>query len=414
MQKENCRFKITNRKIRIPIEMAKEIRLADIIAASSCFPFGFEPINFPDDFIYEGVTKLNKAELLPQYVSDGEKIEYPIGLMDGGVDENQGVDSIITAEERMKNYPDNLKEFRSHDKKAIDLYILSDGTNPSMQGYTRSKKDKLPFVGRWSFKLLRYFGIFISMLGLTAIIYACYLENRTVIILLAIFGTLGILMAFVFLLLSRGLVGLSKRAGVPSFFSQRLFHVDKLKFGTLNNLLINRRNSVTKMISKVFIKQMRWFSFERVYGDYAWKPRLIMNAVFELSTEDVEKRKIKYPFLSQEILNPGKEIMTVSDKAMKMATTLWFTEEHLKGNKNMPNTIIANGQYTLCFNLIEYFEKFIFNVKYKKDFEKYSPELKHELQILYNSLLADWKKFKENPYWMIEELHKKIGYTEIQ
>ena len=122
-----------------------------------------------------------------------------------------------------------MKEFCSHDKKSVDLYILSDGTNPSMEGYTRSNKDKIPYVGRWSFKLLRYFGIAATLLGLTAIVYACYLENRTVIILLTIAGTLGILMAFVFFLLSRGIVGLSKRAGIPSFFSNRLFHVDKLK-----------------------------------------------------------------------------------------------------------------------------------------------------------------------------------------
>lgn len=404
---------IGNKKIHIPVDVAKEIRMADIIAASSCFPFGFEPINFPDDFIYEGAVKLKDTSLLPKKVYDGEKIEYPIGLMDGGVDDNQGVDAIVRAEERMKNYPDDLHEFRSKDKKSVDLYILSDGTNPSMQSYARSNKDKIPFIGKWSFKLMRSFGIIISILGLTAIVYACYIENRTLIILLTILGTIGILMAFVFFIFSRGLVGLSKRFGIPSFFSERLFHVDKLKFGTLNNLLVNRRNSVMKMVSKVFIKQMRWFSFERVYGDYGWKPRLIMNAVFELTVGEVEKRKAKYPYLNPEILNPSDEIMEVSAKALKMSTTLWFTPEQLKGNRNTPNSIIACGQFTMCFNLIEYFEKFLFNPKYKNDYEKYSPETKLALNQLYNDLMLDWKKFKLNPYWMIEELHKNIEYTEI-
>ncbi len=404
---------IGNKKIHIPIEVAKEIRLADIMAASSCFPFGFEPINFPDDFIYEEAVKLKDKSLLPQNVYDGEKIEYPIGLMDGGVDDNQGVESIIAAEERMKNYPQDLREFCSQDKKAVDLYILSDGTNPRMQSYASSNKEKIAYIGNWSFKLLRYLGIFISFLGLAAIILACYLDNRVSIILLTIFGTLGILMAFVFLVFSRGIVGLTKRAGIPSFFSKRLFHVDKLNFATLNNLIINRRNSVTKMITKVFIKQMRWFSFERVYGDYGWKPRLIMNAVFELTTDEVKKRLLKYPFLSHEILNPGLEITKVSNKALKMDTTLWFTPEQLKGNKNMPNTIIACGQYTICFNLIEYFEKFIRHPKYKNDYEKYSPETKHALDQLYNELMRDWKKFRENPYWMVEEFNKKVGYIEM-
>jgi hypothetical protein len=42
--KEHHEEYIGNKKINIPIEIAKEIRLADIIAASSCVPFGFEPI----------------------------------------------------------------------------------------------------------------------------------------------------------------------------------------------------------------------------------------------------------------------------------------------------------------------------------------------------------------------------------
>ncbi|MBA3665039.1 MAG: patatin-like phospholipase family protein [Bacteroidetes bacterium] len=399
---------IGNKKIHIPVEIAKEIRLADIIAASSCFPFGFEPINFPDDFIYEGAVKLKDPSLLPRNVYDGEKIEYPIGLMDGGVDDNQGVDSIINAEERMSNYHDELKEFRSHDKKAVDLYILSDGTNPSMQSYTRSSKDKVPYIGKWSFKLLRYFGIMSSILGLTAIVYACYLESRTLIILLTISGTLGILLALFFLIISRGIVGLSKRMGVPSFFLKRLFHVDKLKFATLNNLLVNRRNSVMKMITKVFIKQMRWFSFERVYGDDVWRLRLIMNAVFELTEEEVEQRRTKHPYLNEELLNPGSRIMRVSEKSLKMGTTLWFTPEELENN--MPNAIIACGQFTICFNLLKYYEKFLYHPKYKKDFEKYSPETQQELAQLYQSLMTDWKKFKVNPYWMVESLNNKIGY----
>jgi predicted acylesterase/phospholipase RssA len=400
---------IGNKKIHIPVEIAKEIRLADIIAASSCFPFGFEPINFPDDFIHDEAVKLKDRSLLPNSSYEGEKIEYPIGLMDGGVDDNQGVDSIVNAEERMRNYPDELREFRSHDKKAVDLYILSDGTNPTMQSYSRSKKDKIKYVGKWSFKLLRFLGIISSILGLTAIVYACYLQSRTLIILLSISGTLGILMALFFLIFSRGIVGLSKRLGVPPFFLKRLFHIDKLRFATLNNLLVNRRNSVMKMITKVFIKQMRWFSLERVYGDDLWRLRLVMNGVYELTEDEVERRKNKYPYLNEELLNPGKEIMKASEKALKMETTLWFSPEELKGEKNMPNTIIACGQYTICFNLIKYFEKYLYHPKYKKDYEKYSPETKEELAHLYYNLMQDWKKFKENPYWMVHELNKKCG-----
>ena len=107
------------------------------------------------------------------------------------------------------------------------------------------------------------------------------------------FGTAGIVTAFFLLIFSMGFGGITKRLGVSAYFAQKLSHVDKLKFGLLYKMLANRQRSVMKMVSKVFLKQIRWFSYERVYGDAQWKPRLIMNAAFELTEEEVEKRKKK-------------------------------------------------------------------------------------------------------------------------
>lgn len=400
---------IGNRKIHIPLEIAKEIRFCDIIAASSCFPFGFEPINFPDDFIYEGAQKLKDKFLLPHNVFDGDKIEYPIGLMDGGVDDNQGVDAILAAESRMKHYPEELKDFRSDDKKAVDLYILSDGTNPTMESYIRSNTETMPWIGNWNFKSLRRFGIMSVFIGLLFLLYACVSDLKAVIILCSVTGTIGILVALFLLITSMGFVGLTKRIGVPDFFARRLHYVDKLKFGVINNLLGNRRRSVTKMVTKVFIKHMRWFSFERVYGNPAWRPRLIMNAVFELTEAEVLKRANKYPHFTRELLEPGPRIMDVAARSLKMGTTLWFSPEQLGGEKILPDTIIACGQFTICFNLLEYFEKFLYNKHYKNDYDKYSDELKAELTKLHAWLLEDWKKFKENPYWMVDEWNTRLG-----
>lgn len=399
---------IGNRKIHIPIEMAKEIRFADIIAASSCVPFGFEPINFPDDFTHEESHFLKDKSLLPKYSTDGHPIRFPIGLMDGGVDDNQGVDALISAEERMKNYQESNWQFRSQDKKSVDLYIISDGTNPEMESYVRRSREKIPFMGRWSFKWLRVFGLSSFFLGIILLYLASTAELRSNVMLMSVLGTLGIVLAIVFLVFSRGFTGLFRRLGVPSFFIRRVRHVDKLKFVTLNDLIVNRRNSVVQMITKVFIKQMRWFGFERVYGDTGWKPRLIMNAVFELTKDEVVKRKRKYPFYSEELTEPGEKVMAVSARALTKGTTLWFTEEELKGEHSMPDCIIACGQFTMCFNLLEYFEKFLKNPKYAKDYEKYDPELKFALDELQDQLLRDWRRFKEDPYWMVKEMKSKL------
>jgi len=397
---------IGNKKIHIPVDVAKEIRFADIIAASSCFPFGFEPINFPDDFIYDGAEKLKDQSLFPHHVYDGDQIHYPIGLMDGSIDDNQGVDGVITAEERMKHYPDELQKFCSDDEKALDLYIISDASSPKISNHIKSTNDTIRIIGKWNFESLKYFGVTSGIIGLTAIAYAFFASTKISIIALSIFGTFGFLVAFILLLFSIGLTGLTRKIGVPEFVVKRLLHFDKLKLGTLYNLFVNRKKSAMTLISDVFIKHMRWFSYERVYGDIVWRPRLIMNAVFEFTEEEVEKRKRKYPQMNEEIFEPGKEIIDATAKANMMTTKLWFTPEELAGDKNMPDTLIACGQFTICFSLIEYIEKYIKNKKYQNNYQKYSEETKKAIDQLESELLEDWRKFKKDPYWMVKEWNK--------
>lgn len=397
---------IGNNKIHIPIEVAKEIRLADIIAASSCFPFGFEPINFPDDFIYNESIKLKDESLYPKHVYDGDKIHYPIGLMDGSIDDNQGVDGIITAEERMKHYPKELQIFCSDDDKAVDLYIISDASSPKIESFSRKENDKIRVVGKWNFESLKYFGIASAFIGVSSLVYAFFVSYKLSVIALSIFGTFGLLTAFVLLLFSIGLTGLTRKMGVPEFAVKRLLHFNKLKLGTLYNLFVNRKRSAMTLVSEVFIKHMRWFSYERVYGDIAWRPRLIMNAIFEFTNEEVEKRRKKYPDMNAELLTPSDKIIKATSKANSMGTRLWFIPEELEGEENMPDTLIACGQYTICFSLLEYIEKYLKNEKFHKNYEKYSDEIKESINQLELDLLEDWRKFKDNPYWMVREWNK--------
>jgi hypothetical protein len=88
-----------------------------------------------------------------------------------------------------------------------------------------------------------------------------------------------------------------------------------------------------------------------------------------------------------------------------MGTTLWFTPEDLKGKEaNMLQTLIACGQFTACFNLLEYFEKVLMNPIYADSYNQYSEILKNQLKSLYSRMFEDWRKFNSDPYWMIESI----------
>ena len=72
-------------------EVGREIRLADVIAASSCFPGAFEPMGFPDDFGWARPLADVKRDI---------GTSFPVGLMDGGVFDNQGVDGLLRVYDR--------------------------------------------------------------------------------------------------------------------------------------------------------------------------------------------------------------------------------------------------------------------------------------------------------------------------
>jgi hypothetical protein len=70
---------------------AAKIRLADIVAASSCFPGGFEPLSFPYDFSWQdGEIPIKVREAFPfdRRDDDSANPQGPVGLMDGNVFDN--------------------------------------------------------------------------------------------------------------------------------------------------------------------------------------------------------------------------------------------------------------------------------------------------------------------------------------
>jgi hypothetical protein len=136
---------------------------------------------------------------------------------------------------------------------------------------------------------------------------------------------------------------------------------------------------------------------------------MITNTVYELIKTEVsirnsdENKKI----LNTSILNPSPLIMDVAEKAYSMETTLWFTPDQLKKDyleHKMPDCLIACGQFSICFNLIEYIEKKLWNNMYENDFK-----MDEEIILLHDKLMVDWKKFNADPFWMVNEFNKKLN-----
>ena len=351
-----------NWKNSIGLSVARYITLGEVLACSSCFPSGFEPMMYPDDF---------KVSQMPDIACN---ITKRFGLMDGGITDNQGIEPMKKAEERRR---DHRKDKRRKDK-ALDLVIVSDVSSPDMDGYTPCEQMMSQGVGRLTLGRLRNYGLISEVVVMALFALALVLGNGFWT------GAMSVVLAVVTLLNVVGALLKNKmfRAIGNTFIGNNATFISHLKFATLESMLMNRAKSLIMMSSEVFLKHLRKLSYDSLYQDPEWFNRTIMSAIYELKTE---------PGTSED-LKPSEAMLQNSDRAASMGTTLWFTPE--EKSTGMPQAILATGQYTMCHNLLDYINRI------ESNDTNLTPA--HQLIIdLKPQLIDAWQRFQRDPLWMV-------------
>lgn len=368
---------IGNNKIRIPREVAKHIRLSEVLACSSCFPSGFEPLVFPRDFVL-GDSQEEKNFLA--------KIE-PFGIMDGGIVDNQGIEPVLLAEQRMEN------RLGCKEGKCLDLIIVSDVASPYMNAYQPSEIHLPKGLNRMSLKKLTNYlaGAGVVMTVATALSFVFTSTSFLSGILVAVWAlAMGMLAGY--MALKKNLISMAKK----SVIQDSIPAVMNLRFGDIATLAANRVNSVLLLVSSVFMKHLRRMDYRSIYRDDDWKNRCLMNGVYELRPGEAWESKLKSGQLPG-YLRPSGKMLQNSAKASAMGTTLWFTKENKE--EGVHDSLIAVGQYTICWNLLAYIEKI------KKDPTNTNEH--HQLILsCEEQLKADWEKFLKDPLCGLAEWKK--------
>jgi hypothetical protein len=369
------------------VETYGKIKLGDILASSSCFPSGFEPLIFPDDYINANLTKqqllksisyraneftvednYNKVDLMSN--EDFKKV-IKFGLMDGGITDNQGIDALIKADERRK---DKLLE-------QFDLIISCDVSSHYMDGYTLPKN-------KWS--LLNLFSLncilLLIILGsfVLPILKVFYKNNWGFgvyfIASLSVLCIAIVIIAATIMLIKKikSVFKKPKPSAWGSVFKKYKYIFTKMNLGKLKYLLTIRAKSIFIMTEDVYLKQIRRMYYAMMRED----KRFIKNTIYDLS-----KTNFPNDDISSESLYPSKPMKETAEKARTMGTTLWFDEVHTA--QNMKNSIIASGQFTTCYNLLRFYQKMDASLKTQAIIN------------LEKLLLIDFKLFCENPFRMI-------------
>lgn len=389
--------------------IGNEVKLSDVIAASSCFTGGFEPIEWPTDFIHEEAIELkDEAQLIKS-----------LGLMDGGIYDNQGIDSILLSETRV-------------DAKPYDLIIVSDVTSPYMHPF-QFLPDKSENGWRsWTFNRIRkkinrsYAGLIIVLLmvSISALFYLWfYFENNVLsgILVSAVFLSLLLTILLIWIR-SRFIKGTrSAKRYIQKEFSDDIpleslttLQFSQIPFHHLESLIVDRVKSLTTLVSEVFLKTVRRLVYGRLYESDHHHFRRASNLIRELTREDFElkrKRNNNDPDYFQNIpgCHPmlqgdynqviGAKMEVIAQSAASFGTNLWFTETDKIENRL--NDLIICGQASMCFTLLKY----IVELRGTPDngYEDLPIKLRSEIDLVWIQCLADWKCFREEPDFLIKK-----------
>ncbi|PHI18614.1 hypothetical protein CEQ90_17090 [Lewinellaceae bacterium SD302] len=151
---------------------------------------------------------------------------------------------------------------------------------------------------------------------------------------------------------------------------------------TVLHLIVFRATSALKMITDIFLRQIRRLQIHGLYKSMSWKNRIVSNNIYELKGADQ--------------LTP--ELKKVIHAANSMPTTLWFSQNEKK--EGALDDLIACGQLTLCSNLADYLKSLKKGSKREmvwNEVKDYHQEIDAVLEVLEHY----WQNFRLDPYWMI-------------
>lgn len=397
-----------NFTIKLPPEVSNPFKIADMVAASACFPAGFEPILFPSEFLprqdlaalFKGLRvqpqEFTVEELKTLYNSDdisdfkGAEIEkmasfmkslqdrpnkdsVQIGLMDGGITDNQAIDSVISAQaKRMENAKRSAENKAADNYRPFDLIMLNDVASHFMSPY-RLPDPKKQYQS-WQFLTIRSIFIIgtllfiLSGLATAGAFFSIPFESAVlskiqVLLASAVFLVSGGSIALLWLLRRRisGTVndteGFNLRHNFSEDIQKNLFrYFARVPLRILLRMMNERINSMLALNNEVFLKRTRYLLLREIFQVRTWTGRVLSNNIYDLSFSNNNNRisggRID-PVHARYL--PRVEMQRVAQAAFRMPTVLWFDKKNQASC--IQAAVVATGQFSTCYNLLVYLDE---------------------------------------------------------
>ena len=395
--------------LRLGKGIYKEFRLSDIISASSAFPGGFEPISMPNDFL---ATESEAYKLIKKLKNEYK--EGPVGLMDGGIYDNQGISSIEDYQNRKSTEPFDLIFICDVSSPHLDPFDFTDTKSGGIREKTINDLVKLQKT-RFSRIIIGVISFFI--IGIALIFFSKF-SNSALLGIGASISVFGLIILTGLLITKNKILnflnGISENLikKIPPYFKERIRSLDykNTKLKHIEVLLLDRFYSLSMLISEIFLKQIRRLHYNRIYDNNDYEFKRVSCLVKELTPVDFKKKLSRdYKPISKYIPEfkgstytkiIGNKIKPYVNDAAEFGTTLWFTDKD-KLEKQL-KALIISGQITCCQNLLIYLSKLIYTKN--NEFSKLDNNTKREIKKLHKTILNDWREFKKEPDFLYNEL----------
>ncbi|HLM00303.1 MAG TPA: patatin-like phospholipase family protein [Pyrinomonadaceae bacterium] len=385
---------IGNQIFAVPPAVAAEVRLADIVAASSCFPGAFEPLRFPDDFHWTSTLE-NVREDLKKDVknpvtgktykngfngADGDFVSVP--LMDGGIYDNQGISSAVLADASR-----TFGLFLITDTSQRDEAILSFATSDARRGW-------LTMNTVFWFAVALFVSAIINVCLLAYYFLGAFYSHRTPWFELVLFFIAPVFFSLVNvgILIWLYRVFLQIKSITVAGAKFRIWYILKeLTLPDFIELLKARFSSLSAMTGNVFMKHARQMEFNDIMSDPQRARLVSFNLIYDLNPS---KSRADLWKLAPD-LKPTDELVEISKTSEAMQTTLWIDKKDL-------DTLIVCGQATCCFSLLKYLWR-RWQIESEEAQKSSLPEVPKPdnpaspFYEIYGKLLAKWLELKANP-----------------
>lgn len=380
----------SNHKIKNKLitTLQEDFPLGDILAASSCFPVGFEPIVFPDDFYKdhsnEDFQKLKKVEIF----------KNGIGLMDGGITDNQGIGSMINA------------YHTSYFEHKMDLMIVNDVSSSTIENPYQPESEKVEERGTIKTLLafimnsLKVFGLaaLLIVLGIILIVL-CQVEMVSGLLksnLLIISGVVigaGVLIAVIGFTIQRTKTKVIQQLTnqfekIPKYLQDNILEFENLELSLVIKMIKERISSSSLMIYDIFSKQLRRINYDFLYKQNASLNGIVVTSMIHKFNEEYNDYNLS-DLEDLKLPEPSENLKRTATAASKTGTQLWWTDKDKAADRM--DKLIATGQFTTCYNLLIHVRKL----------EKEGIDT-NCLKELKQQLIADWKAFNENEFMMLK------------